>query len=728
MKKLQLISIILLLTMLISTLVACNTEDTTDTTKNESDSTITDSASEETNEETDEETDETTSDDTSESTSEDSTENKNDDWDTLYDIISIEKALELCGEEGNLTTKRYYIRGTIKSITNPQYGAMIITDGTNEISVYGTYSKDGSVGYSSLENKPYKDDEVLLYCTLQNYNGTKEIKSAWLIDFKKSEIKVDENDYTDMSIKDARNADVGTKIKVDGVVARITYAFGMKPSGFYLVDETQSIYVYDGDAAARVKIGNKVTILGSKTYWILESEQTSAEKFGYKGCNQLESVTIKDLDTNTYDFDKSWITESTVKDILNTPVTEDVTTTIYKVNALVKKVPDQGFTNYYIYDIDGITGYHTYTQCNGNDFTWLDEFDGKICTVYLSPMNAKSTSTACNFRFLPVHVSYDNYKFDTSKASEYALKYHAVDQFLSTYAGNPAKELISSVSNELLGIENVKITYTSSNEKAVYFTNENGKVILNCDNPGKATVTITAEYNGNKETATVEIIVKSTAEYKYISVGEAIKANVGDIITVKGIVGPSVVNKSGFYLISDDGVIAVIVNADAFEDLSIGDEVILKGKRENYMDPEKGDSSVRFGQTCIVDAEILVNNYGENEYSKETFVTDKTLKDFASLKITEDHTTTVYVLEVKVEVVETAYYTNINIVDNDGNKVLLYSSSAAQYNWIKEFAGKTITVEMIACNWNNKKDNYRGCILAVYGEDGTIYNTLNFNK
>ena len=46
-----------------------------------------------------------------------------------YDVITIARALELCGEEGNVTTERYYIRASVESITNPAYGAMIITDG-----------------------------------------------------------------------------------------------------------------------------------------------------------------------------------------------------------------------------------------------------------------------------------------------------------------------------------------------------------------------------------------------------------------------------------------------------------------------------------------------------------------------------------------------------------------------------------------------------------------------
>ena len=96
-------------------------------------------------------------------------------------IITVAEALELCGEPGNLTTERYYVRGIVKTVTNPTYGAMVIYDETGEIAVYNTSSADGSVVYPDMESKPVKGDEVLLYCTLQNHNGTKEIKSAWLI-------------------------------------------------------------------------------------------------------------------------------------------------------------------------------------------------------------------------------------------------------------------------------------------------------------------------------------------------------------------------------------------------------------------------------------------------------------------------------------------------------------------------------------------------------------------
>ena len=647
-----------------------------------------------------------------------------------YETITIAEALELCGEAGNVTEERYYIRAIVKSITNPQYGQMVIQDETGEIAVYGTYSADGELQFSAIAETPVKGDEVLLHCILQNYNGTKEVKNARLIEFTSNQGNVDDSAYTEMSIAEARAAEKGELVKVDGVVAQITYANGMKPSGVYLVDETQSIYVYDVDLAGRAKVGNTVTILAEKDYWILEKEQAAAQKHGYNGCNQLTNVTVVSVENTTTDFNTEWIKETTVKEIVETSVSEDVTTTIYKVNALVEKRPGNGFTNYYFFDIDGETGSYTYTQCNGGDFAWVDQFDGKICTVYLSAINAKSEATSCFFRFLPIKIVDEGYKFNTADAGEYAVKYHALDQFAKVYSADPAKEMVNSVSSELLGFENAKVTYASSDTSVVYFEENNGKTIMHCVADGTATVTITGTYGEKSYSDTVEIKFVDPEKFDYISVADAIavepnQAENGSVVTVRGYVGPSVVNKNGFYLFGEDGsMIAVLVDDVAyFKGLAIGHEIILTGERERYV---KDDSSAIAGQTCIVNAVIEVNLYGNNEYSTEKFVTGKTAADFYNLDKTVDYSTTVFVLTVTVEVVETAYYTNINLVSN-GTTVGLYCSSAAQYSWLKVFAGQEVTVEVAACNWNDK-GYWRGCALAVYIGEGKIYNTLNFDN
>ena len=647
--------------------------------------------------------------------------------DPQYETITIAEALALCGEPGNITTERYYIRATVKSIKNAQYGQMVIEDATGTIEVYGTYSADGSLTYPELDYQPVKGDEVLLHCILQNYNGTKEVKNARLIEYVNNQGSIDVSDYTAATVAEAREAEAGATLKVKGVVARITFANGMKPNGFILVDSTASIYVYDMDAAQRVQIGNTVEVAGTKDYWILDSEKESAEKFGYTGCNQLTSVTLVSNDKGNTTFDISWITETTVKDLIETPVTEDVTTQIYKVNALVKKVPGSGFVNYYFYDLDGETGSYTYTQCNGNDFAWLDAFDGKICTVYLTALNAKSAAASCFFRLLPVAVYDEQFQFDLADTAKHVVQYYGVGQFMPSYTGDPAVELIPSVSSTLLGFEGATLTYSSSNEDVVYFTETDGKTVFHCGDAGTATVTVTASYNGSSYSETVEILVESNEEVDSITVADAILAPIDTTVTVKGIVGPSVVNKDGFYLFGEDGsVIAVLVaSTDELAGLEIGHEIVITGMRERYV---KDDSYETHGQTSIVNATIVANYYGSHEYSTEKFITDSTVEAFYDLDETVDYSTTVYVLTVRVERTGNQYSTNYALYSTTSDTYIsLYCSGAGQYDpLLKQFVGQTVTLEIAPCNWNNK-DHWKGCVLAVRTEDGKVYNQLNFD-
>ena len=640
------------------------------------------------------------------------------------DTITIEKALEIAG---SVTLDDYfYITATVKSVTNAMYGEMVLVDETGEISVYNSKNADGTVNYENMSDKPYKGDTVLVKAIINVHNGTPQIKQAYIIEFTHNEPDINPDDYALSTIADARLLADGTVVKVQGVVARFTYAFGMKPSGFYLVDGTDSIYVYDGELAARVAVGNTVVLVGTKDHWILEGEQSSASKFGYQGCNQITNCVLASNDNGNTAPDLSWVTETTVKDIMDTPVTEDITTTIFKVTALVKRVEGSNFLNYYIDDLDGYTGSYVYTQCSGSDFAWLDQFDGKVCTVYLSVINAKSNASDCNWRFFPVAVEDNGFVFDVTNAPQFALDYFVKDQFLPSYTANPALALVTKVSSELLGFENVEITYTSSNSDVASFaTDTEGNIIMNLVGYGTTTITVTATHNGNVATWDVTISFSAPVEYEYITVEEAILAADETIVTVKGIVGPSLVNKVGFYLMGENGLIAVVTTEDIMTTLSIGDEVILQGKRELYINPSK---SGRFGQTSIVDVEILVNYYGNHEYNDSYFITGMTATDIKNFDINEDHTTEVYVMDIVATFNDAGYYTSLTVKDTNGTELKLYMSGAGQYSWMSDYYGQTITVELAPCNWNDKTDQYRVCILAIILEDGTkIYNTSNWS-
>ncbi len=642
-------------------------------------------------------------------------------WD--YDLITIREALDICASlnSGDTTQQRYYIRGTVKSIANPTYGQMVIEDGTGEITAYGTYSQDGEKRYSEMEEKPYAGDEVLLYATLQNYNGKHEIKSGWIIEFKKAQSTVNEDDYTEMTIDEARKSGDGALVKVSGVVARITYATSMKPSGFVLVDNTSSIYVYDSQIAPRVQVGNTITILAEKAHWILDTEVESAQKYGYKGCSQLINAVLKENDNSTSgEFDKSWIADTTVKGVMDTPVSQDITTLVYKANALVKKVEGTGFVNYYLNDLDEKTGSYVYTQNNGSDFEWLDEFDGKICTVYFMALNAKSTSTGCVWRLLPIEVKDEGFAFQAEDAPEFAVKYYGVDQFGQEYSADPAIALTTQVSSTLLGIDGVILTYKSSNTDVAYI--EEG--VFHVANVGTTTITVKGEYQGFEYSQDIEVTVKSAEQIDYITINEAIATAVGEQVTVHGIVGPSLVNQTGFYLVDDDAVIAVRVkDKSVFDGLSVGHEVVIKGNRDLF----KGGETFH-GQTCVSDAEIVSNLYGEHEYSTASFK-DSTLEQIKAFAVAEDHTTEVYVITAKVKFVYNTYFTNAYIVtDTDDQGIKLYCGNAkSQYAWLEQYNGQEVTLEVAPVMWNGKSLDL--CVLSVRNADGTkTINTLNFNK
>lgn len=618
--------------------------------------------------------------------------------------------------------------------THTLKGKIIASDGYNaeynDISV--TIVVDGYEDYPIYCFQIKKDadkiqvgDYIAVQGTIKNYKGTKvEFERPTLLAYEKA--KVDADAYTKMTIDEARKAEKGAKVQVTGVVAQITYASGMAPNGIYLVDNTNSIYVYNNEVATSVAVGNTITIVAEKDWWILEKEAESAAKHGYQGCNQLTKARVIENDKKVSEPDYSWVKESTVKQILDTPFTTDITTTIYKVTAFVKKQEATGFSNFYFDDLDGITGSYTYTQCNGNDLDWLEPFNGKICTVYLSVINAKSIATGCNWRFKPIKVIDENFTFDIANAPTFAIDYFGITQFENKYTADPAKELVSSASSTLLGFEGVTLSYSSDKTDVIYFEEVDGKTVMHCGTTyGKANVTVSATHNGKTASKTIVIEYAKPQQFDSITVADAIAAADDETVIVKGIVGPSVVNKNGFYLFGDDGsMIAVLVkDATQFAGLEIGHQVVLQGKREQYVDADKKDS--RHGQTAIVEAEILVNYYGKHEYSTAKFITDATIKQVYDLPALEDHSTEVYVLTGTLYIPSSDWET-VSLTDANGNIIKFYHGSPRQYSFLAEYSGQEVTLEVAPCNWNNK-EYWRGCILAIRLPDGTkIVNQLNF--
>ncbi|MBR3878511.1 MAG: OB-fold nucleic acid binding domain-containing protein, partial [Clostridia bacterium] len=514
------------------------------------------------------------------------------------------------------------------------------------------------------------------------------------------------------------DAGTGEKLIVSGIVAGITYANGKVPSGVILVDGADSIYVYSNDLAGRVKVGSRVEVAASKTYWILEDEQYSAAAHGYKGCNQLEDVTVISVTDGADDWVNSAIPTTTIKEIMDNPVSNDITTQIYKANALVKKVPGSSFVNYYLNDLDEATGSYVYTQCNGSDFAWVDAFDGKICTVYFVVINAKSTATGCVYRFVPVKIVDENYTFNTDGAAEFVAKYHGAPQFEASYTGNPALELKTSVSSALLGFENATLSYASSDESVINIEVVDGKTIMNCLKSGTVTINVTGAYGEKTYDSTVTITVDiPTEEIPSVNVKAAIDAAIGKEVTVKGIVGPCHAGtQNGFYLIDESAVIAVrVADSSVLSTLKIGDEIIIKGTKKLSKETD--------GQIVIDSAEILQNNYGSHAYSTTSFITGKTVADVVALNGDISHTVEVYVVTATISQTATQWSSNTYVTDGS-NQFMLYAGGK-EYNWLADYVGQTLTIELAVCDWNAKGN--KGCILSITTADGTqIFNDYKF--
>ena len=83
---------------------------------------------------------------------------------------------------GSYSVDKYYIVADIVQVYNTTYGNLYVNDGTttSNFTVYGLYSADGKTRYDAMATKPIAGDTVKLYSVLGTYNGTAQMKDAWL--------------------------------------------------------------------------------------------------------------------------------------------------------------------------------------------------------------------------------------------------------------------------------------------------------------------------------------------------------------------------------------------------------------------------------------------------------------------------------------------------------------------------------------------------------------------
>ena len=84
-----------------------------------------------------------------------------------------------------LTTNKYILSGTITKVEKADsYGNITITDGTDEILIYGTYDATGATRYGNMTEKPAKGDTMVVSGVLTSYNGVGQMKDGWITSYQ----------------------------------------------------------------------------------------------------------------------------------------------------------------------------------------------------------------------------------------------------------------------------------------------------------------------------------------------------------------------------------------------------------------------------------------------------------------------------------------------------------------------------------------------------------------
>lgn len=648
-------------------------------------------------------------------------------------IYSVKEAIALANDSAT-TGKTYLVQGKVISFQNYYYGQLTLGDDEgNTLSVYGLRGETEDVYFDQLPIIPMVGDTIIIKGEVKLYNNTPEMGQSLLQEIALTHRVPVESEYDAKTIAEGRNVAVGTKIKLTGVVGEVTRTQKMSYNGFYLLDDTGSIFVYGGQSACRVKKGDTVTVYGTFDTYISASEEAYAKIYGYKGAIQLTDTYVVSESKESKALPTSWMEKKTMKEILSIDVSSNnITANSYLVTGTIGKEVATGYVNYYLNDLDGYTGGRVYTSNSGSDFSYLDAYVGKIVEMIVSPINCKSTASGLEYRFIPVDVKLlEDYEFDLSLAPQFALDYVAVDQFETSYYVDPELEVATSYSNSLIGIDGLTISYASDNEEVAYFSESDEKTIfhVNSASEGEANVTITASLNGVSASESVKIEVKNPIEVTH-TVKQAIDAESGTSVTVKGVVAGRTLNKIGFYLVDETGSIAVqLSSSDELSKLQTGDEVILTGSRAFGKVYNSFTGQINLQQSSI-DAIVGKNN----SYSRSSIV-DKTFDELQevlqmgadNLTATIFHTTA-YLQEITTD----RGYQVVNLFASEEASKLdnaayigLYSGSSSQYAYLSSMLGKQVEIDLALVCWNGKGPYYKFCPLDVTSDGKTVQSPVN---
>lgn len=213
-------------------------------------------------------------------------------------------------------------------------------------------------------------------------------------------------EYTATPIADALKLETGTEVTIEGIVGRKTYKSGTTdPLGAFIIDATGSIVVYNSApfmaSLVDVTEGNRVVLKGTIDHYI---SNDTVKNSGYTGDVQLKDTTLVYNAAGQNEIPADSIEEQTITWISSQPVSNNISSRIFKVQAKIKK--NTGYaTSYSLLDPkDESKSLSVYSQRSGSDFAWLDEYVDKVVVLYVGVQNLQIRSGNPNWRSCPIQI------------------------------------------------------------------------------------------------------------------------------------------------------------------------------------------------------------------------------------------------------------------------------------------------------------------------------------
>lgn len=523
------------------------------------------------------------------------------------------------------------------------------------------------------------------------------------------------------AISDIRGLQDGTSITIRGVVVVHNYTGQVTPyiTGFWIADQTGSIYIYGETVAKSVQVGNEVTLKGAIGHYIPTNDQSGATAVNYKGMLQVISPEVISNDgSTTHDIPQGAIQETTVKSIEEIPLQEDITGNIYKVKGRYHVYDNGEFTNYTLEDLNRVDSILAYTQSNGKDYAWSNGLDGKTIEMLVVVSIGKPSAAA--WRMCPI-ISLGEISVTAQEEANYGAQ-RALNAISDSYNTDTTVKVL--IADPLL--EGLIVSFTStSNQITISQVDLENNIVISISETKDVQITAIANYSGASASLSKTISLTAKPTFNSITIAEARTKGDGETVTLEAVVArityAGSMVKQGLFLVDSTGSMfaynSVATNANLVN-VQNGNKVVVTGKLVHYIKDATNAASEGYSGDFQI-TEVTVDDLDTNIYSIPTggIINNSTIENIAATTPHDNITGLVYSVSAKVSKSAGAYgaYTLYGLTDSTKGVPLYSQNNASDFDWLSEYIGKNVVIILGIQNLNLKSSGswYRGCPISV---------------